>query len=218
MDAGAIIDTMPVNPIVPDTYEIRVHFSRSDGEEMVNTFNVDNDGSVLDGTIAADLLAVITGAWTDNLIPLMSNSVTLDRVTITDLDVLNGPQFIYTPGLVGALSDNPIPNQVAAVVTWRTQLRGKSFRGRTYLGGFTEAHSVGGAPDATLFSAVSDWASDMFGGFDALTHPMLVVSRYTLNPTPPPPSIPRGTNIRTIVIGSNVDIAWKTQRRRALKG
>lgn len=209
---------MPVNPIVPDTYEVRVHFSRSDGEEMINVFNADAGGAPLDNTINAALLAVVEGAWTDNLIPLMSDSVTMDKVTITDLNSLAGPQRINAVALVGALSDNPIPNQVAGVVTWRTFTRGKSFRGRSYLGGFTEAHSTGSAPDGALSSALGDWAADMAGGFTTATHPLMVVSRYHQVVPGVPPTVPRVTNIATSIESWSVDLAWKTQRRRAVKG
>lgn len=209
---------MPVNPIVPDTYEIRVHFARSDGEEMVNTVYADAGGAPLDSTINAALLAVVEAAWDDNLMPLMSNTVTMDKVTITDLNTLSGPQFINSVSHVGALSDNPIPNQVAAVVTWRTNTRGRSFRGRTYLGGFTEAHSAGSAPDGTLWSAIADWASDLNTGLTTATHPLMVVSRYHQVVPGVPPTVPRVTNIATSVEGLSVDLAWKTQRRRAVKG
>lgn len=210
--------TMPVNPIVADTWEVRVHFSRSDGEEMVNTFYVDDNGDDLDAAQAADVSGVVTGAWTDNLIPVMSDSVTMDKIVVTDLDVANGAQFIFSPALAGALSDNALPNQTAGVVTWRTNTRGRSFRGRTYLGGFTEAGSVGSSPSGGVLTAMTDWAADMMGGMTALPHEMQVVSRYELNPTPPPSSIPRVTNLATDITSATVDLAWKTQRRRAIKG
>jgi len=209
---------MAVNPIVPNTWEVRCHFSRTDGEEMVNTFYVDDGGGSLGPSDATDIVAVVEGAWTDDLIPYMSNSVSLDKITVTDLTTLSGPQFITASALVGALSDNPIPNQVAGVVTWRTDTRGRSFRGRTYLGGFTEAHSVGGAPDGTLRSAMADWASDLNGGFAGLPHTQTVVSRYHQAVAGVPPTIPRVTNLSTAITAWSVDLAWKTQRRRALKG
>lgn len=183
---------------------------------MVNVFNVERGGSDLDQTEADAIKLAIYGNWVSELAPLISNTVTLDRVTITDLNAVNNPQFIYGTTDTGALSDNPIPNQAAGVITWRTVIRGRSFRGRSYIGGFTEAHSAGSAPDAAVITALDSFATSVIADTGTAGHPLVVVSRYHQVVPGTPPTVPRTTNISTLVIAHNTDQAWKTQRSRAL--
>lgn len=209
---------MPVNPIVPECCEVREIFAIGGNERMVNTFNFNIGDDPFDATVAADITGAIATAYNDNIAPVLSNTVSLLAQYITDLRELNGTQFVTGTLDTGALSDNPLPSQTAACITWRTDTRGKSFRGRSYLGGFTEAGSSGQSPTSTVYDAVVAFASDLITGAQTAGWPLSIVSRYHQVVPGTPPTVPRVTNLITQVTSSTVDAAWKTQRRRALKG
>jgi len=209
---------MPVNPVVPDTAEVRVHFGLPGNEEMVNVFNVDVGATTLDATLATSLANTVEGCYQDHLLTTISDLVGIDRIVVTDLRVANGPQFTISGSFVGSNADSLLPTQTAAVVRWTTNTRGRSFRGRTFLGGFTEATSSGQSPAPAALTDFEAFAAAIIADLSALTHPLVIVSRYEPNPTPPPSSVPRAANIATEVTGSFVDRAWHTMRSRALKG
>lgn len=209
---------MPVNPIVPNTAECRVHFGLPGNEEMVNVLNLLIGSATFDDTLAGAVFTAVADAYNDNLIPLMSNLVELQTMVLTDLRTDPGGQRKLQVNQLGALSDNILPTQVSAVVRWSTDTRGRSFQGRSYIGGFTEANSAGQSPTPTLLTALASFATQLRVDLGTADAPLAVVSRYETNPTPPPSSIPRVTNLSTEVTGYFVDQAWHTRRSRALKG
>jgi hypothetical protein len=75
----------------------------------------------------------------DSLLPALANAIKLLRVVGTMLDVADGLIYISTTGLplTGALTAQPMPNNVAACISIRTAQRGRSFRGRNFVAGLT---------------------------------------------------------------------------------
>lgn len=209
---------MPVNPIVPNTWECRSRFQIGGGQTMVMVTNVDEAAGTLTQTLADTIGNVIDGAWGTHLQTHISTSVTYVDVIVTDISVANGAQFTHAVGAAGLVGTDPLPSQISAVVNWRTGVRGPSFRGRTFLGGFVEADSPGQSIGATLLASINSWANAMIADLTTAGHQMVIVSRYTKNPTPPPISIPRVTNLATPVTGQQTDLNWKTMRSRAPAG
>jgi hypothetical protein len=158
------------------------------------------------GDLLADAYGELLGATSD--------SFHWDTVTVTDVRTVDGPQFVATTfdDLVGTSSANPLPYQTAGLISWSTNTRGRSYRGRTYLGLFTEAFSDGRNVAAGLVTAMGAFATVIREG-----GAFAVLSRYTLNPTPPPNTIPRDPGIATLITGSTVHPLWRTQRRRATR-
>jgi hypothetical protein len=134
-----------------------------------------------------------------------------DEVVVTDLRTEGAPEFTSQAGgfpFVGTDSAQSLPFQTAAVTTWRTALRGRSFRGRTYLGGFTEAFSDGRNPSSTLLTAINEWRDDMLEINDTMGGGIGVISRR------------HNKGVRLIGVVNQItsgDVAtfWATQRRRA---
>jgi len=92
-----------------------------------------------DATQIADLAAAVKAAWIDNIMPLLSSTVSLIAVEASDLTSASGPQTIDTGGLpeAGGVTSRAMPSNVALCVSFRTGLRGRSFRGRNYLPGMS---------------------------------------------------------------------------------
>src|ERR1043166_4624679 len=82
--------------------------------------------STLDQSAADAISDLISDAYS-NLITHWYTSTSIDHVVITDERTLGAPQFISTSSfpLVGTLTDNPLPAQVCALVSWVTAFRGK---------------------------------------------------------------------------------------------
>lgn len=163
-------------------------------------------------------LATITGdfirdSWSDNLNPAITTDFSVSDITITDLRTETGPQFVYTDteAMDGEATEDPLPFQTAGLITWNTATRGRSFRGRTYLGGFTEGGSDGR-------SVSSSTQSQMQGFADALLVPGVfgVISRFHGTDPETGAPIPREVGILTIARSAVVHPNWRTQRRRAL--
>jgi hypothetical protein len=198
------------NPFVPDTVKIAAEQHIGDSA-MVNTFYC-RFASPSDSDLL-DMANAVHDSW-GYLYPHLSTAWSLDQVVATDIDHAGGHQQINATSQAGSLSDNPIPYQAAGLITWRTNRVGRNFRGRSYIGGWTEAHSAGNAPDSTATGDLEDFATALISVLNGIGN-FVVVSRVELNPTPPPKSIYRTVNDTTSISGFTVRPGWATQRRRA---
>lgn len=110
-----------------------------DGEVTENTlyFRKPNAYTVADLT---DLATKLRTWWTSLMQSHIAEACSLTSIKCTSLDAQTGPQFTLTAGLpaVGAVPSNAVPNNSAFVVTFRTALIGRSFRGRNYIAGIPE--------------------------------------------------------------------------------
>lgn len=166
----------------------------------------------LTSVAAAHIASVLVDAYSE-LLGAQKTTVEYDSCVVTDVSSITGPQF--SPSFVvgpGTDTAELLPYQSAALISWSTDTRGRSYRGRTYLTGFCEDHSSGRDLSTDLKNALGEFADLIVGDGD-----FCVLSRYELNPTPPPSSIPRTLGIATPITGSTVHPLWRTQRRRATR-
>lgn len=121
------------------------------GEIAVNTFHF--GGIDRDATIATSQQRVLS--YYNALAAILSTQWRLTRLTWR-LVAPNAPPLEHTPStaIVGTLTASPLPNDVALCITWKTAKAGRSFRGRTYIGGFTQS-SLGTAADGSANFASS---------------------------------------------------------------
>lgn len=94
-------------------------------------------------------------AWKNNVRSITGKDVYLDNVVVTDISSATGTQIVDTTGLpsVGTAADPALPGNVTAALSFRTALRGRSFRGRNYLVGITDAQRVGDSLPSTAITA-----------------------------------------------------------------
>lgn len=128
---------------------------------------------------------------------------------IMDLETASSPvlEQNFSSVITGLETSNPLPNNVAFVVTFRTVNRGRSFRGRIYQSGIAEAHCNGNLVTTTYANAIEG-----FWDYPASTTPPAgswhsVVSRFSNN-------APRAAGINTPVTGYDTNTQVDTQRRR----
>ena len=61
---------------------------------------------------------------------------------------------------IGTITGDPLPSQICGVVSWRTNLAGRSYRGRSYLPFPAEAdNNVDEIPSTDYMTRLSTWAS-----------------------------------------------------------
>lgn len=203
--------------VVPSAVQLRLHWTMNG----VDCFNV-LGGAVAGGFTASQAIAnalgtAILGRFTSSgLAALCATTTSLISVGLRDIRVANQPEFVSVAAAVpGTGAGNPLPNHVAAVVTLRTALAGRSFRGRAYFGGFivaenTAAGAIVAALNTALVSFVTGAQTDMAAS--AIT--LGVVSRPFAGAAGPPvrPARPGVVTPVTGIIAR--DTKWDTQRRR----
>lgn len=130
--------------VIPSCIQVRLLWTLN-GQLGVNVLHGNVTGSVtVNQALANTLGSAIKSAFTTNFGTLMNGSVALARVGVRDLRSANQAEFLDTGALVGGTgAGDSLPNQNCACITLRTALSGKSFRGRVYISGFTEAENSG---------------------------------------------------------------------------
>lgn len=196
---------------VPDALEVVAQYSIG-SIIMQNVFGYAYS-SALDQT-KTDAIGTVLSAAYGELLGAQKTTVTYDSVTVTELATETGAQFIATTFGSGAGTDTAelLPFQTAALISWQTSTRGRSFRGRTYIGGFCEDQSSGRDIATDLKEALEDFTEHVLGdsGF-------AVVSRYSgVDPDTGKP-IPRTEGLVTPFSSAVVHPLWRTQRRRATR-
>lgn len=144
--------------VIPNAAQLRLIWSlTATGHLGINVLGVSKPAGVtitqtLTNTIGAAVKAAVASSGLGaELVPAAS----LTRVGLRDVTNANMPEFFDTGAAVpGTGTGDPVPRQVALVVTLRTAQSGHSFRGRVYLGGFTEtANQAGGNAAASTTTA-----------------------------------------------------------------
>jgi len=186
---------------------------------------------VINQALAETIGSAVKGAYTTNLAPRMAPGTQLVRVGIRDLRSPNLPEFRDTGTIPpGTGTGDPMPNYVCAVATLRTNGSGKSFRGRIYYSGFTEAENTGsGSASAAVgtsivaFTTAIDTAVTGSGfRLAVLTRPQddIVIMETTThsNGTTTTRQLSHQTaksgRANQVTIIENRNAVWESQRRR----
>lgn len=114
-----------------------------------------------------------------------------------------GFDFSVSPAVPGILAGEVLPSQVSCVVSWRTGLIGRSFRGRSYLWPATEAMQNLGQWIPAYLTDVATFASTMQTIGETITG--ATYRQVVWSPT---------LSIATPVTSAIVDEITGTQRRR----
>ena len=200
--------------VVPNAVQIRLHWSYN-GILGFNSLG----GSVAGGFAASQAIAntlgtAILGRFTSSgLAALMATTTSLLAVGLRDIRTANLPEFVSVAAAVpGTGSGDPLPNQLAAVVTLRTALAGKSYRGRAYFSGAIEAENDGtGKIAAGLNTALVTFMTNVQTDLASSGITLAVISRPRAAP-PFPVAWPGAVTPVTAIVTR--DTEWDTQRRR----
>jgi hypothetical protein len=223
---------MAIPLVIANTVQVRILWALS-GQGAVNVLHgIVATGFVVNQSVANTLGSAVKAAFTTHLASLMPANCGITKVGLRDIRIANGTEFLDAgTAASGSAVGDPLPTSTALCVTLRTDKAGKSFRGRTYLGGFAETQndtnaqaSAATATSALAFMAALDTA------FDGSSITMAVASRpaerYTVvrttfhdDGTTTVKTITQG-QARTgqsnpVTLFQNRTALWESQRRRA---
>jgi len=193
---------------VPDGVEVVFHATQN-GVPIVNVFHV-KDTETLDEDRLEAIADVFGSWWFTSIRPIQSSSYVLHDITVTALEASTGPQFILT--LVtdnqGALTGEQVAGNAAAVISWRTASIGRSYRGRTYIGGLDAAGTLNAQTlESTFTAALSAAASDLIDALETIGAVLSVLSRVA-------DGVARVAGVLTEIITIIVDNKIDSQRKR----
>ncbi len=202
---------------VPLCRSVVVNGTQGDGDPWAMVFHRDQAADLDQATADADGTFFLTEFW-NPLIGAFHTSTLMTSVVCTDLRTEGAPQFTATTvsNVPGTDTHVPLAPQTAAMISWRTALRSRSGRGRTYMPPMTANVSDGGVT-AGMIALVAEFIADVVGLAD-----FNIVSRYSgTDKTIPghrPKPIPRlGGAIKNHILSGTCEARWRTQRRRQVQ-
>jgi len=193
---------------VPNGIETVIHATQN-GTPIVNVFHTKVVGSVTDTKLLDAATAVQT--WTrDSLLPALNATYVVNDWTSTDISVEGGGQVVLHAESTdhGADSLQQAAGNAALAISWRTARIGRSYRGRTYIGGFS-AVQLDNAQNVTtgVASGMATAGLDLIDGLAAVGQTLCVLSRF-LN------KVQRAVGVLTEIISVVVNTKVDSQRRR----
>lgn len=150
------------------------------GTPVVNIFHCETADTVT----ATDLENATTAfeQWHQTYLRLgQHQSLVLQQIIATDISVENGQQFILADisNPAGNITSAAAGANVASVISWRTPYTGRSYRGRTYLGGIANADLVDAQHLSTGYvNGVAATAAELIDILNTFQLTLSVLSRF----------------------------------------
>lgn len=193
---------------VPNTAQFNIH-QLLFGVPVENTLSFEQD----EPWTAADLATATVGLetwWETEIAPLLSSDITLVRVSGRALDTAASPVWEnpVVPAVAGGVASPSMPGNVAFVISLRTGLAGRSFRGRNYVAGIPDNVQTSNVVSQAFANALIDAYSELVGT-QALVPGMLVVVSRQANNAPRVTGVT--TNVQSVIV---TDLTLDTQRGR----
>jgi hypothetical protein len=167
---------MPL-PVIDDVFRCAVSYHIGTAP-LANVFHVHGTG-----VFANDVAAAVHTAYgeTDSLPTLQIDSAEYEEVIVTPLDGVGASAAADMTDILGTQTGQGATVQAALLTSFYTDSRGRSFRGRFYLGGIDAASA---SADGTQWDqTLVDQAVDRWGTFSNSLNTSgltLVVASYTL--------------------------------------
>lgn len=198
---------MPFIPAV-DCVEVVLNWVADDGTQWKNVLNFAdglNDDSAARCQIIADAAAA---AFSGTVRTRVNQYHTLVDVRVTNIGLQDGPWAVASVGVAGSEVGNPLPSNVALCLTAYTNKRGRSFRGRIYHGGLSEASvSINNVLEVPAANIATAW-NDALNAMLAIDCYYSIVSRYANGAARQEAVV---TTVSDVVVR---DLRVDTQRRR----
>lgn len=194
--------------IVPNTLSAELRYEYA-GEECENTLYFQKTTGWTPSEMASfgsDLMLW----WSDNLKPLQGVNCIMREIYLRDLSSATGWAVTVTPvgSGAGTAPGDPHPSNVSLSVSFRSDRAGRSYRGRNYTLGMTDAHTTQSTASSVYIDAIEAAYNEL--PTVATNHDAIwsIVSRYTNG-------APRAQGIATAVVQALVvDSTTDSQRNR----
>lgn len=179
-------------------------------QDVVNVFHMEFPTSADLGGLQA-VATRIRDWFIAEVLPFQSDQLTLRDVTCTGLDASDAPTFTLpaAEGTNGDTLGESLPGTCALVVTLRSASRGRSARGRQYIGGIPEGSHANGLVSSVFATGIADaynvLRTDVAG---QLGGQLVIVSRQQ-------DGVPRAVGRTYPVVSAEVrDLVIDSMRRR----
>jgi hypothetical protein len=193
-----------------DAAQVNLRFTLLDQQIENTLYFLYNTGGLTEAemiTLGDDLLTW----WATEIAAPLVDDLELREAYVTDMTTQFSPAVTVTPtsAITGGATSDPLPNNVSLCVSFRTSGRGRSARGRNYVGGWSEGSVAGNL-------VASGTAETIRSGYEELTKPTtftddwtwIVYSRFAQgNPRPQAFTPP----VTSVVL---TDLTVDSQRRR----
>lgn len=193
---------------VPDGVEVVLNGIQN-GVPIVNVFHV-QDTATLDEARLGVICDAVKAWWDTYLAPLLHTSYTLQSIVATALESTGGPQVTraYSTGNVGTQGGDPSAANGAVVLSWRTGLIGRSYRGRSFIGAMASDQLASAQTvDPSVLTAYLSAGTQLIDAIDAIGAKLAVLSRFAAG-------VLRVTGLLIEIISVIVDNKVDSQRRR----
>ena len=163
-----------------------------------------------DGPGVLTIASTLRGLWASQVMPNLSSAVTLRSVTATSLANDTAPSATSSGSgpVSGGVTGEPMPGGAAAVVTLYTAARGRTGRGRLFIGPLGETQvNTGNLTNATI-TAITNAVTAVRTGMNTSGYDLCVLSQY-VNNAPRAAGVPR--LVTTIVI-RNPLVGYQSRR------
>lgn len=168
-------------PFVPVDDTLQVEFLVTcNGQKVENVVHYEADAAWTIIDMQAFGTPLVTW-WVNNIRPLCHTGTSLRAIRMTDLRTAIAPVIEFNTGLpsVGSGVGASLPNSISTVITKRTVLRGRSYRGRIYTYGMQETQMDQDAINsAVTASYIAAWTAALTFTVGAIIWNMVVVSRF----------------------------------------
>lgn len=182
-------------------------------QQCANTLYV--EGSAPQDAVEMILFSgTIINWWRAFIAPLVSESVTLKSIYMRDLTTESSTSVevpVSAPNTGTVTASSSLPNSNTWTVSFRTQLAGRSYRGRNYVLGLTEAHVSGNTVNFAVCENYVAAYNQLKTEITDANLTWVIVSRYHNK-------LPRATAVTTPVLTVTYEDQVIDGQRRRLPG
>lgn len=152
---------MGSSPIIPGCWRVGLILQGATGLKAEMTFAVNDADVIRDSARATTIAAAFKSWWSTSMRSRCSSTWSLVQVYVLDVDSAVGTSLNYVSGLplAGTGSATPAAQNAAAIITWNTGSRGRSFRGRTFVAGMQASDIYSADGTQVLPAAVTAYSA-----------------------------------------------------------
>lgn len=202
-------------PFIPATNVAKVEMLHDQyGSVVENVYHVLNPDAWTLSTLLG--LAATFQSWEeDTASPLRTDETDCFLIRVVDLTTATSPgvEVPISPVIGGGNAAPGMPGNVTASVKSLTDLRGRSYRGRTYFIGLAENQCTGNDLLAVTRDAIVDAYTTLAASITGEGYEMVVLSLYSGVDVDGKP-IPRDEGVATPITSFSMDTDLDSQRRR----
>lgn len=208
---------------VPLGVQLVVRWRLGTAAEAINVLHYRNTPATPIDQARADAISTLVGSAfaTSALNAQLHTTVSLGSIQVRDMRNNENPYFASSIGTApGTGTGDLLPRATSFCVSLATAKRGRSFMGRVYLWGYTEAANDATGGIATAASAASVAFVNLLKTNMLSTQnlELCVLSRYTTLPGTSVPIERNPPTLEPVVSVLAKDSRWDVQRRRAIAG